>query len=185
MKAALYYHLLIPVAAVCGDMLVSRTRDMSQSRMRSFELVGTDGLSRSLGAQRGRPVVVAFFKTTCGASGLAFPYLQRLHEAYGQQGLAVWGVSQDGLQETLAFAAAAGATFPVLLDTSLDVSAAYRLDVVPAFFLLDGAGKPAFSSAGFSKADINEMARLAGKLAGADAVIIAPDGDGRPPYRPG
>jgi peroxiredoxin len=130
-------------------------------------------------------VVVAFFKASCGACKLAFPYLQRLHETHGRHGLVVWGVSQDGPAQTQAFATAAGATFPILLDEALSVSAAYKLDMVPALYLFDADGNVAFSSAGFSKVDLNDLARLAATLAGAPAVVIAPDGDGQPPFRPG
>jgi peroxiredoxin len=151
----------------------------------SLDLVGTDGVGRSLSGQRGRPVLVVFFKSTCGACRLTFPYLQRLHEAYSGRGLAVWGVSQDTLDDTLVFAADAGVTFPMLLDPPWAVSTAYGLDMVPALFLYDGAGKVVFSSAGFSKSALNELARLAAQYVGAEAVTVAPDGDGKPPYRPG
>jgi len=154
-----------------------------------FVLLGTDGVPRSLSEPTGGPLLVAFFKTTCPTSELAFAYLERLHQVYGRQGgrqgLQVWGVSQDALDESLAFAVDQGVTFPVLLDAGWDASIAYGIETVPTMYLRNGSGDVVFTSISFVKDELNEMARLIAGQLGAPAVVIAPADDGKPPFKPG
>jgi peroxiredoxin len=150
-----------------------------------FALIATDGRPYALSEHKGGPLVISFFKTTCPTCMLTFPYLERLYQTYRAQGLTVWGISQDPLDDSLAFAADYGVTFPVLLDTTWDVSNAYGVDVVPTTFLLDRRGQIAFSFVSFSKDDINEMARLIAAETQAPLTVIAPPDDGKPPFRPG
>jgi peroxiredoxin len=164
-------------------------KDSQKGSSGSFLLVGTDGVPRSLSEPTGRPLLVAFFKTTCPACKMAFGYLERLNQAYGSQrngrGLEVWGVSQDALDESLAFAVEQGITFPVLLDTGWDASLAYGIETVPTMYLRNGSGDVLFTGVGFAKADLNEMSRLVAGQLGAPAEVIAPAGDANPPFRPG
>ncbi len=151
-----------------------------------FTLLGTDGreygLPRDLG---GRPAVLVFFKTTCRTCDLTFPYLNRLREAY-PQGWAMWAVSQDAADRAVPYAAGAGIDYPVLIDAQgYHVSKLYDPPATPTIFLVGPDGRVEFSTYGFSKADINEMAsRIAAHL-GAPAQIIAQEGDGRPNMKPG
>ena len=82
-----------------------------------FELKALDGKQFSLKEQLAHgPVVLAFFKVSCPTCQYAFPFLQRLHKAYGGQGVKLVGVSQNDVKETAAFAKEFGVTFPLLLE---------------------------------------------------------------------
>jgi peroxiredoxin len=116
---------------------------------------------------------------------MLFPYLERLYQLYRQHGLSVWGIAQDPLDASLAFAADHGVTFPILLDTTWDVSIAYGIETVPTTFLFDAQGTVTFGFTSFCKDDVNELARLAAEHAEGDAVVLAPPDDGKPPFRPG
>jgi len=151
----------------------------------SFALLGTDGLPYILDDQVGKPIVLVFFKTTCPTCMMAFPYIERLYQAYGQAGVTVWGLSQDPLDDSLAFAHDFGATFPILLDTTWGVSEVYGLDTVPTVFLIDAAGRIAFTSVGLNKDELNQMARLAAEGLGVSPVTVAPLDDGKPAFAPG
>jgi peroxiredoxin len=150
-----------------------------------FALLGTDGIAHTLAEQHGRPVLAAFFKTTCPTCMLTFQYLEKMHRTYGPLGLTVWGVSQDPLDDSLAFAREQGVTFPILLDTNWDISLTYGIETVPTTFLFDKEGTVAYAFLSFCKDDINETARLISEQIGAQAAMIAPANDGRPPFRPG
>ncbi len=150
-----------------------------------FALLGTDGLPYVLREQVGKPVVLVFFKTTCPTCMLVFPYIERLYQAYGRSGLTVWGMSQDPLDDSLAFARDYGATFPILLDTTWDVSDAWRINTVPTVFLIDAVGKIALTSVSFYKDELNRMAELVAARIGVDAVVVAPPDDGKPTFKPG
>jgi peroxiredoxin len=150
-----------------------------------FVLLGVDGAPYALADQTGRPLLFVFFKTSCSTCRMTFLYLERLYQAYRAHGFQLWGISQDTLDDSLAFAADWGATFPILLDTTLEVSETYAVEGVPTFVLLNNAGEIAYRSASFSKEDLNEMSRLVAAETHSAWVEIARADDGKPAFRPG
>src|SRR5437660_11150174 len=95
-----------------------------------------DGREFSLNQTRQRgPVVVAFFKTSCPVCQFAFPYLERIHKAYGKSyKVTVVGVSQDKAKDTVAFNRDFGVSFTTLFDYigRYHASNAYKLINVPS-----------------------------------------------------
>ena len=152
---------------------------------RRFVLLDTNGVPHDLAGQSSGPVLAAFFKSTCLTCMMTFPYLERLYQAYGKRGLTVWGVSQDTLDESLAFASDQGATFPILLDTAWEASLAYEVETVPTLFLFDSRGQIIHTCASFFKDDLNEIARQVAAQTKSDPVVIAPPDDGKPRFKPG
>lgn len=153
--------------------------------MQGFTLLGADGRPYALAEQQGRPVLATFFKTTCPTCMLTFPYLEKLHQVYGPGGLVVWGISQDPLDDSLAFAVDHGVTFPILLDAGWAISQLYGIETVPTTFLFDNEGAVSFAFLSFCKEDLNQTAALVAGLLDAPQVTIAPSDDGKPPFRPG
>jgi len=118
------------------------------------------------------PVVLAFFKVSCPTCQYAFPFLERLYKAYGQNGVTLVGVSQNDATETAAFGKDFGVTFPILLDDTrkYPVSNAYGLTNVPTLFWIAQDGEIEISSVGWIKADFEQINRKmaeAGKIAPA------------------
>lgn len=107
------------------------------------------------------PVVLAFFKVSCPTCQYAFPFLERLHKAYGTKNVTLVGVSQNNPKETAAFNKEFGVTFPVLLDEQdqYPVSNAYGLTNVPTVFWIAQDGEIELSSVGWVKADFETMNR--------------------------
>ena len=127
-----------------------------------FELRTVDGKPFSLDDERARgPVVLAFFKVSCPTCQFAFPFLERLHKAYGSKGARVIGVSQNDARETAAFIKEFGITFPILLDDprSYAASNAYGLTNVPSVFWVAQDAEIEVSSVGWVKADFEEISR--------------------------
>jgi peroxiredoxin len=125
-----------------------------------FTLPTLDGKPFSLAqALAEGPVVVGFFKVSCPVCQYAFPFLDRLHKAYGGRGVRVVGISQDNAANTSAFVKQFGVTFPVLLDESDSyvVSNAYGLATVPSVFWINSDGKIEISSVGWIKADFEHI----------------------------
>ena len=151
-----------------------------------FALLGIDGREYLLPrSAEGQPAVLVFFKTTCGTCDLAFPYINRLTEAY-PQGWHLWAVSQDPPDTSAEYAGQRGITYPVLLDApAYAVSRLYDPPATPTLFLVDRRGRVAYTTHGFSKEDLNELSRLLAMEIGAEPAVIAPPGDGRPDFKPG
>ncbi|MGA9978618.1 MAG: TlpA disulfide reductase family protein [Candidatus Sulfotelmatobacter sp.] len=135
-----------------------------------FELKAIDGQRFSLQEALGSgPVALAFFKVSCPTCQYTFPFLERLHKAYGQKGVKLLGVSQNNAKDTAAFAKEFGVTFPVLLDDTekYPVSNAYGLTNVPTIFWIAQDGEIEVSSVGWVKAEFEEINRKmaeAGKI---------------------
>jgi len=127
-----------------------------------FELKTLDGKRFSLKNELAHgPVVLAFFKVSCPTCQYAFPFLQRLHKAYGDKGVRLVGISQNGATETAAFAKEFGVSFPLLLDPvgSYPASNVYGLTNVPSIFWVAEDGEIEVSSVGWVKADFEQINR--------------------------
>ncbi|HSY91709.1 MAG TPA: TlpA disulfide reductase family protein [Candidatus Binatus sp.] len=148
-----------------------------------FALKAMDGKRFSLQEELGSgPVVLAFFKVSCPTCQYAFPFLERLHKAYGQKGVKLLGVSQNNAKDTAAFAKEFGVRFPILLDEidEYPVSNAYGLTNVPTIFWIAQDGEIEVSSVGWVKAEFEEINRKmaeAGRL--GPAVMFRPGEDVR------
>ena len=140
------------------------------ARAPQFTLPATDGKTFSLQEALARgPVVLAFFKKSCPVCQYAFPFYQRLFQAYGNRGVTLAGVSQNPKKDTETFAAQFGVQFPMLLDdtSTYPVSNAYGLTNVPTLFWIDSDGTIAISSVGWSRKDfelVSEKMAAAGKI---------------------
>jgi peroxiredoxin len=146
-----------------------------------FELKTLDGKPFSLADSLSRgPVVLAFFKVSCPTCQYAFPFLERLHKAYGANGVTLVGVSQNSAKDTAAFNKEFGITFPVLLDEtdSYPVSNAYGLTNVPTLFWIAQDGEIEISSVGWVKADFEQIGRkMADASKTAPAAVFKPGED--------
>ncbi len=123
-----------------------------------FTLSSVDGKQISLkeSLQKG-PVLLAFFKVSCPVCQYAFPFFERISQAYRGEEVTVLGVSQDDAKATKTFMKEFGVTFPVVLDDSAKgyaTSSAYGLTNVPSVFLVAPEGEIEVSSVGWSKRDV-------------------------------
>ncbi len=137
-------------------------------------------------APNSEPVLAVFWKPSCGTCDLAFPYLQRLYQAYPSEGWRMLAISQEDASVSDEFARKYGVTFPVLTEgDGWPISTQYDPDATPTMFLISPDGKIELASAGFDKEALNEVSRLIAGHLGLDAQIIAVEDDGNPSFRPG
>jgi peroxiredoxin len=148
-----------------------------------IELKTLDGKPFSLADELARnPVVLAFFKVSCPTCQYAFPFLERLHKAYGKNGVMLVGVSQNDAKATAAFVKDFGLSFPMLLDDTktYPASNAYGLTNVPTVFWIAQDGEIEVSSVGWVKADFEEINRkMAETGKAAPAMMFKPGEDVR------
>ncbi|HZO90481.1 MAG TPA: TlpA disulfide reductase family protein [Chthonomonadaceae bacterium] len=156
-----------------------------------FELGGTDGKTYSSREARERGLLLAvFFKVGCGTCKYSVPFLQRFHEQYAQPSggkFQIWGISQDNREDTLAFARENGnATFPLLLDETLQVSESYGLVGVPDLYLMGAdAAIQAAVLGHFGKDGFNELAQKVAAFLGVPYVPVVREEDDAPALKPG
>jgi len=153
-----------------------------------FELKTSDGKKFSLqGELANGPVVLAFFKVSCPTCQYTFPFLERLHKAYGGKGVKLIGVSQNDAKDTAAFAKEFGVTFPILLDdtSKYPVSNAYGLTNVPTVFWIDADGEIEISSVGWVKADFEQINRKMAEFGKAAPAAVFKAGEDVRDFRAG
>lgn len=126
----------------------------------TFSLPDLQGRTINLADELKRgPVVLAFFKVSCPVCQYAFPYLERLHQAYPNA--AIYGVSQNPSNEAERFVREFGVSFPILLDDTkaYPASNAYKLTNVPSIFYIAPDGTIEVSCVGWSRNDVEEIGR--------------------------
>lgn len=132
------------------------------------------------------PALAVFWKPACGTCHLAFPYLQRLAEAYAPNRWQLLAVSQDGAQASGDFARQHGLTFPVLIEgEGWPASHQYDPEATPTLFLIGPDGAIEITSVGFDKEGLNGISRRLAEHLGETPQVIAEENDGNPPFRPG
>jgi peroxiredoxin len=132
------------------------------------------------------PVVAAFFKVSCPVCQFTFPFLERIHETYGNSAVTLVGVSQDDTRDTREFMREFGVKFPVLIDDrGYPASNQYGLTNVPTVFLISPDGKIKTSSVGFSRSDLEHIAAEAAQASGKPAEPLFKPGEVVPDYKPG
>lgn len=132
------------------------------------------------------PVVAAFFKVSCPVCQYTFPFLERLHKAYGSERVTILGISQDEAEETLEFLSEYGITFPTLLEhSSYAVSNAYGLTNVPTVLLIGTDGKVIVGGTGFERANLEKISAVLGKHLGKPPASVFRSGEDVPDYKPG
>lgn len=131
-----------------------------------FSLPTLEGKQVSLSQmlQRG-PVVLAFFKVSCPVCQYAFPFYERIAQAYKDAGVRVLGISQNSADDAKRFSREYGVNFPIAIDDEANhyaVSSAYGLTSVPTLLFIAQSGVIEVSSVGWSKSEMEEVnARLA------------------------
>jgi peroxiredoxin len=153
----------------------------------TFTLKSTDGKSFSLAeALKKGPVVAAFFKVSCPVCQYTFPFLERLHQAHRGDAVSFVGISQDDARDTKAYMKEYGATFAAVTDEDgYPVSNQYGLTNVPTVFLIAADGKVKVSSIGFSKADLEKIAKELGQQFQKPAARVFLPVETVPDYKPG
>jgi len=133
------------------------------ARVPDFTLPRLDGGEASLREITANgPALLAFFKVNCPVCQLTFPYLERLHSP---ERLPVYGISQNGPEDTRDFNRHLGITFPVLLDTQksgFPVSNTFGISSVPTLFLIEPDGAISQVTEGWRKNEIAQLGTRAG-----------------------
>lgn len=152
-----------------------------------FELAGVDGSRYSLkeGLARG-PLLTVFFKVSCPTCQFTLPFIERLHQQIGVGANHVWGVSQDGTEESRRFAQKLGLSFPILIDEKpYAISKQYGLKFVPALFLISPDHEIQVVCDGFSKTDLIEIQNYFNNHLSLTPQSLFQSDERVPQYKPG
>lgn len=103
-------------------------------------VTGSGPAAVTLGAYRGKVIVLEFWAPWCSACRLLAPVLSAWHERIGSRGGMVLGISSDSREATSDGVQELGIGYPVLVDEDGTTTARYRAFALPTLFVIDGQG---------------------------------------------
>ena len=151
-------------------------------------LPDAEGMYRRIGdGLEGGPLLLGIYKSSCQASKAMLPMLERIALRYGGEGLATLGVSQDSANITRSFARRYEITYPILIEgPEYPVSRAYDIQATPTVVLVGREGTVAYSTMGFLRDQVNDIAAaVAVELGLPPEPIVATDEPDVPLFVPG
>lgn len=94
-----------------------------------------------LSAQRGKPVMINFWATWCGPCRQEMPAMERLYRRHREHGFVLLAVSVDTDASVVRlFLEQYQLTFPVALDSKMNLANVYGVRALPSSFLIDRDG---------------------------------------------
>ena len=133
------------------------------------------------------PVVVGLYKASCAASKAMMPLLNRLNDRYAEKGLAVYGVAQDSANVTRSFVRRSGTNYPILIEgEEYPLSRAFDIFATPTVYVIDRDGQITYSTMGFMRDQVNDIAAAVTAALGLEAeTIVSDDEEDIPRFVPG
>jgi peroxiredoxin len=142
-------------------------------------LADAEGVEHTVAeALRRGPVLLGVYKSSCQASKTMFPFLQRLADRYGPDGLSVFGVAQDSANITRSFARRLDLSLPILIEgPEYPVTLAYDVVATPTVFLIRPDGTVAWTTMGFMKPQVAALGDAIAAELGVDPKPVVSDDD--------
>ncbi|MDR2491285.1 MAG: TlpA family protein disulfide reductase [Spirochaetaceae bacterium] len=130
--------------AKAGLPLLNEARDT-----KNFTLKTLDGKQLSLDGLRGKVVFLNFWATWCGPCRQEMPSMEALYQRFKNSGLEFAAVDiMEKEPDVGAYIKRNNLNFPVALDLDGNVSKNYRIQAVPATFIINRNGKIILSTVG-------------------------------------
>ena len=108
-----------------------------------FTLMTPDGESYTLSELRGQAVLVNLWATWCPPCRAEMPAIEKMYQEYKDQGFVVLAIDmtyQDDPFSVVPFVKEFELSFPILLEETGDVAAAYQLRSLPSSFFINRDG---------------------------------------------
>lgn len=108
-----------------------------------FSLQTPTGETYTLSELKGKAVLVNLWATWCPPCRAEMPAIQNIYDEYKDQGFIVLAINmttQDNPLNIAPFATEYNLTFPILLDETGEISAAYQLRSLPSSYFIDREG---------------------------------------------
>jgi thiol-disulfide isomerase/thioredoxin len=110
-----------------------------------------------LGELKGKVVWVDFWASWCVPCRHSFPWMNKMQQKYGGQGLQIIGVNLDSDKKAAdAFLRETPATFTLKFDPAGTLARKYDVQAMPSSFLLDASGNVIGKHFGFKLGEVDQ-----------------------------
>ena len=131
----------------------SRRYSLEGEVARNFTLRDLKGEPITLTGLRGKVVLLNFWATWCGPCRTEMPFIDQLQKEYQQQGLVVFGITDEEPEIAQKYLARNRISFPSLFDRQQEVAALYQVRAIPTIFVINREGKIVYQGIGVSRED--------------------------------
>ncbi len=143
-------------AAIAVLLAFAPAGSVAQEKVQPFTGTGLDGQTFDLAAYLGKvPILLDFGSIYCSSCVTSIPHMITLQNRYGPEKLRVVGVNLDtyGIPRVRRFFGAfqKNLNFPIILDTSLQVSRDFKVNTLPTYILVNKEGAVAATFVGYDE----------------------------------
>lgn len=137
--------VVTPVVAAGDTAEVPRLVERASGKAaKDFELTLFDGETLRLSDLKGKVVVLNFWASYCVPCRWEMPAFEAMWQEFKDEGVVFVGVAVgDTEEDAIAFAEQVGATYPLGLDTSGEITIDYSATKLPSTYLIDSDGNEA------------------------------------------
>lgn len=155
-KTSLRQCLIASFAAIALSVTsaVTIAKPTTGEKSPDFTLKSRDGGNIKLSEQRGNIVLVNFWASWCGPCREELPAFEELYQEYQDMGVEILAVNvDDEAQKANVLLQDIEVSFPVLFDTSGEVSQLYDVSAMPTTVLVDRDGNVRLLHPGYRSGD--------------------------------
>jgi len=106
-----------------------------------FQFQNLEGQLTSLSDLQGKPVLINFWAVRCPPCRMEMPYLQQVYDGWSGKGLVFLAINNGESPSQIGeFMQSQGFSFPVLLDTRVNIAQEYNIQYIPTTFFIDKNG---------------------------------------------
>jgi peroxiredoxin len=147
--------LKLPTAIVIVITLIVTSGNVSaKGEAPDFTLKSKDGSNIRLSEQRGNIVLVNFWASWCGPCRAELPKMEALYQEYQDMGFEILAVNvDDEASKAEVLLNDIDVSFPVLYDTSAEVSKLYDVSAMPTTVIIDRNGNQRLVHLGYRAGD--------------------------------
>ena len=147
----------ILIAGICASLSYAQNAPLP-TQIPNFNLPDLKGIGHTQTEFANKPVLVDFWATWCLSCIHTIPFIKKMNEQYGPQGLQVIGISIDKKSDKLVkFTEKNGMNYLQLWDKESSLAKVLDFTAVPSLFLFDASGKLVLAIKGYDEKGESEI----------------------------
>ena len=158
------FKILALIVALSFTSFAAQAKEMN-SPAPDFTLKSLSSNNIKLSEQRGNVILLNFWASWCGPCRTEMPILDELHNKYKKLGFTVIGVNvEEDTRKAKRYLKDVKVSFPVLFDSSNQVSKLYKVTAMPSTVMIDRNGNMRYLHKGYKPGEESQYKKWVKKL---------------------